>query len=358
MSARDFRRGRGYAVGTLLAAAAVMAGTGIAAAQSPSAEPLSSPASSPAGDALASVCAAGAEEGTFIEWGGEEPETTQLLFDRFAAIWPGITPEFLSIRPSDAAQRIATEHAAGQLNVDLFSSEPATLVDLVERGIVDAEIDWESLGVPPDLVTTQNALRFSRSGAGLVYNTGLVDPADLPSTWEELIDPKWEGQVVVDPRGRPWDAISLEWGRDQTIDYVQRLKETVKPLIIEGTTTGMVAVGSGEALITTNGKSKETLEQQAAGAPLEIKYLDVTPADDGIIAKVAEGPHPNASACYAAWLTGPDGQAALSEIALSSNLSELPGVPEGAVTIVIENDEQATAVDEVASELAAIWTAP
>jgi oligopeptide/dipeptide ABC transporter ATP-binding protein len=136
-------------------------------------------------------------------------------------------------------------------------------------------------------------VRIHRIALGLGYNTDKLTPDQLPDTWEELVDPAWAGRVIVDPRGRPFDSIGLAWGAEQTIDYVNRLKDIAKPLVIEGGTAGLVAVAGGEADITTGGRSAETLEQQAEGAPIGIKYMDVVSTIDNYNIALKDTAHPN-----------------------------------------------------------------
>jgi iron(III) transport system substrate-binding protein len=240
------------------------------------------------------------------------------------------------------------------VTVDLVSFEPNTLVGMLERGLVDQDVDWVGLGVDEALVTDQGAVLWSRNGQAITYNTDLVDAAALPDTWEELIDPQWaDGKIVVDPRGRPFDKLSLVWGEEDTLDYVRRLKD-IGPAIIEGGTAGMVAVGSGEAMMTTGGLTIETQEQQAVGAPLEIKYLDVVTTEDAIVSVIADAPHPNAAACYAAWLASPEGQTAVNEINFGGAVLE--GLPADSVVRSIETDEEAEFVAEMSTKINEIWT--
>jgi ABC-type Fe3+ transport system substrate-binding protein len=326
-------------------------------ATSPSAAGSTSPAASSGGASIESVCEAAAAEGTLVQWGGSDEEVATAFYDVFAETYPGIEYEYLSIRPSEGAQRLISESALGQpVTVDLVSFEPNTLVGMIERDLVDQDVDWTGLGVDEALVTDQGAVLWSRNGQAITYNTELVDEATLPDTWEELIDPQWaDGKIVVDPRGRPFDKLSLVWGEEQTLDYVERLK-AIGPAIIEGGTAGMVAVGSGEAMLTTGGLTIETQEQQAVGAPLEIKYLDVVTTEDAIVSVLEGAPHPNAAICYSVWLASDEGQEAVNEINFGGAVLE--GLPPDSVVRSIETDAEAEQVAAMSEKINEIWTSP
>jgi iron(III) transport system substrate-binding protein len=221
--------------------------------------------------------------------------------------------------------------------------------------LVDDSVDWEALSVPSDVLTPSGAVRIHRIALGLGYNTDKLTPDQLPDTWEELVDPAWAGRVIVDPRGRPFDSIGLAWGAEQTIDYVNRLKDIAKPLVIEGGTAGLVAVAGGEADITTGGRSAETLEQQAEGAPIGIKYMDVVSTIDNYNIALKDTAHPNAAKCFIGWFAS-EGQALYDEVEFKTNDSIPPDAPAGAVVVTIDSPEQADAVKALSTEIGKIWT--
>ena len=314
------------------------------------------PSASAAGDALAEVCAAGVAEGKLVQWHNHSDNYVQVL-DAFKAAYPGIEVEHLVLSPDESAQRILTEVAAGRPPTpDLAAGGMDVFKPLLDRKLIATDADWVGLGVPEDVIhPADNLVRVQRVAIGLGFNSDTTTAADLPNTWEELIDAKWAGQVIVDPRGRPFDGLSLEWGEEKTLDYVQRLKDIVQPLVIEGGTAGLVAVAGGEAAITTGGRSAETLEQQAEGAPIDIKYLDVIPTLDNYNVPLVGAAHPNAATCFIAWLAA-TGQPLFNEVEFKSNEAVPPQAPAGAKVLTIETPEQADAVKAIGTEIGRIWT--
>ena len=314
--------------------------------------------SAAAGGSREEICAKGAEEGALVHWHNHSDEFVRVI-EAFNEAYPDIEVEDLVLSPDEAAQRILTEVSAGRPPTpDLAAGGLDVFKPLLDQGAIATDVDWAALGVPEEVIHEEsNIVRIHRIALGLGYNTDKLSPEELPATWEELIDEKWRGRVIVDPRGRPFDSISLAegWGPEKTLDYVQRLKDVVQPLVIEGGTAGLVAVAGGEADITTGGRSAETLEQQAEGAPLEIHYLDVVSTIDNYNAVMANAAHPNAARCFVAWFAT-DGQEIYNEVEFKTN-EELPAAaPEGAQVVVIESPEDADAVGEIGQEIGRIWT--
>jgi len=321
--------------------------------------PAASAGASPAtGAALEDTCAKGADEGKLVEWNNHSDEFTKVI-DAFNEKYPDIEVENLTLSPDEAAQRILTEASAGRPPTpDVAAGGLDVFKPLLDQNIIATDIDWPSLGVPQDVIHKDaNLVRIHRIATGIGYNTDKVQAGDLPNTWEELVDAKWKGRVIVDPRGRPFDQISLAegWGKDKTLDYVNRLKTTVAPLVIEGGTAGLVAVAGGEADITTGARSAETLEQKAKNAPIEIKYLDVVTTIDNYNTVMAKAAHSNAARCYIGWFAS-EGQAVYNEVEFKTNDTVPTAAPQGAKVVTIESPEDADAVKDIGKEIGKIWT--
>jgi ABC-type Fe3+ transport system substrate-binding protein len=328
-------------------------GTSAAATVQPaSAEPSGGTTGVVTGD-LAAVCEAGAAEGTLVYWNNlENPDP---IIAAFNDAHPDITVEGTQLRPDESAQRVLAEAQAGRVSADLIYGGLDVFDPLLERDLINQEVDWEGLGAAADTINS-GMVRIYRVAGGLGFNTDNYSAEEIPNTWEELIDAQWEGLVVVDPRGRPFDQLGLVWGEEDTVDYVNRLKETVNPVVIEGGTAGMVAVASGEYAITTGGRSAETLEQQGEGAPLDIKYLDIVPTLDAYHAVLNGAAHPNAAACWVGWIAT-DGKQIHDESEFKSNETVPSSAPEDAEILAIDTPEKADEVGRLSDIIGGIWTA-
>ena len=223
--------------GIALAAASIFALSACTGGASPSPSPTDAPSAPPAtgsGEPSApasedpkaardAVCEAAKEEGELTYWSNfANPDP---IFEAFAEAYPGIEVTDLANHPDDFVQALLTELTAGRPPTpDIMYGELNVLLPLFELEADDDSIDWRSLGVKDELLTDLgNVVRLSRVAGGIVYNTSNHSADELPDTWDELLDDQWDQQIVVDPRGRPFDQMSLAWGHDETIDYVNRL---------------------------------------------------------------------------------------------------------------------------------------
>jgi iron(III) transport system substrate-binding protein len=340
-------------------AAALVIATGCSDPEARTADSSGAASASAAPDAvvgsLDEVCAAAQKEGELVSWNSEDPEAYEKIFGEFEKTYPGIKLTSVEVRPDDLVQKMVTESAAGHPSgVDAISITMDKAGPLLDNHLLNGDIDFTKMGVDANHIGDGNTVRTERIAIGLAYNTDQVADADLPTTWDQLVDSKWSGKVVVDPRGDPLQLLAIVWGEDKTVDFVTRLSQTDKPQIVQGATAGLLTVASGENKITTNGRSAETAEQQAKGAPVKIKYLDVVPAVDYYTAVPAAAPHPNAGACWAAWLNSDAGRKAKQEYAFKGNV-DLPQEAAGGQLAAIDEPQESTLVANTAEKISAVW---
>ena len=304
---------------------------------------------------LAAVCEVGQEEGKFIYWATIEPDNFVKIIEPFNERYPGIKIEQRNTQTEDAVQIILTQIAAGQdPEPDVVYGSLDNFPPLFDRDLVDMDYDWTAVDVADDLINATNMVRVLITGLGLAYNTDISTPADLPESWEALIDAKYVKNLVVDPRGNPFDLLVLAWGLEDTLDYVKRLVETVDPIIIKGGTAGMTEIIAGGALMTSSGRSDSEGELQAEGAPIAMHYTNLVPAKINFNALITGAKNVNAAACFVGWLATDEGKESFETVEFKTNVFPLPGAPADAVVVSIETPEDAEAVNEAAALIADI----
>lgn len=338
-----------------------------AASSSPAAA--SSAASAPAaasGPASAPTVPAGAlsvtadqacqsAEGSLNYWASTDADVFKQEIAPFAQKYPNIKVNYTSLRPADMVQRIIAEvQAHHSLDVDAVSGDLPSFAPLFDQNLI-APVDWTKLGAPADLqfqlkgITT---VRTYREVLGLGYNTQLVKASDLPSTWQELINSKWAGKIIADPRGVYLSGLALGMGSDQALTWFKNFMATDKPQIVKGATASMQKVISGEALLTTSSHDAEATEQQQKGAPVGIKYLDIVPTQDWYAAILKGAAHPNAAACFYGWWIGSEGQAQQLKYEFKTNKTTPDGLPAGAKLVAINDPQQAQEATDAATQFA------
>jgi iron(III) transport system substrate-binding protein len=300
------------------------------------------------------ACEAGNKEGSVNYASRTDPEVFAKEVASFEKAYPGIKVKYSSTKPTDVTQRIVTElQARHALSFDATTTDLASAAPLFDQKLV-RDVDYQKLGISQNLILNHNGVatfRVFRDALGLAYNPKVSQESSLPRTWDELVDPKWKNKVVVDPRGIYLGVLAAAWGEPKTMTWFDKFSRTDQPLVINGTTDSIAKVVSGEALITTSATASAVVEQQKAGAPVAIHYLDVVSSQDkyGVLLKGAQ--HPNAAACFLSWWGGAEGQAQQLKYEYKAN-TDVPGnVPSTAQFAFVVKPADQTVVTKVTGQI-------
>jgi len=339
------------ALGTVVAATSLLAFTGCS-----SGEPAGGSTTAIAGPvSLETACAAGAAEGEVNYWSTSDPDDFAEEIAPFEQEYPDITVNYTNIVPADATQQLITELQAGHsLSADAFTMDLASAAPLLDAGVI-ADFDYGALGIDESHVTAEGDVRMFRvfrDLIGIAYNPQTTSEADLPKSWDDLLDPKWKGKVIVDPRGVYVGGLGAAWGEDEAVDWFGTFLDEAEPQVLMGSTASLQAVESDQALLSTSATASAVLQQQADGAPIDIAYLDVVTSQDKYGMLVSGAAHPNAAACFLGWWGGPEGQAQQLAVELKANDDAPADLPAGATLAFVTDPESQTVVTDTTVQLA------
>jgi iron(III) transport system substrate-binding protein len=287
--------------------------------------------------------------GTLNYWTATDPDVFAQEIAPFEQQNPSIKVNYTSLRDTDITQRLVTEvQAHHTLDVDAIAGSLPAFAPLFDQKLI-TDVDWSKLGVAADLqfqLKGYTTIRTYREVLGLGYNTDLVKPEDLPNSWQDLINSKWAGKIIADPRGIYLSGLALGMGQDQAQTWFKNFMATDKPQIVKGATASMEKVISGEALLTTSSHDSESTEQQKKGAPIGIKYLDIVPTQDWYALIPKGAPHAAAAMCFFGWWTSAEGQAQQLKYEFKTDVTNPPGLPAGAKLVAVNTpDDAKTAAD-------------
>ncbi|MEX1105299.1 MAG: extracellular solute-binding protein [Ilumatobacteraceae bacterium] len=163
----------------------------------------------------------------------------------------GIDVEVKYGQSADLALLVDEEMAAGKRNVDVFLSQspgamgylddggrlgvlPADIVDLVPPSVRDVDGRW---------------VGFSGRQRVLVYNTDVLDDADLPMSVFDLVDPAWQGRIGIAPANGSFQdfvsAMRVMEGDERTEAWLAGLAAN-DPVAYENNNAIVEAVARGE----------------------------------------------------------------------------------------------------------------
>ena len=367
MARTGLRASRGFQRSCLAAVAATLAalsaacssgsstsGTGSTPTPTPTQAgggPTSAPTSASSGGAdLQSLYEAAEKEGKIVLWGGEDPAEMKQAFDEFSKTYPGLKLETTAVNPDKQPTQLTTAKAAGQPLPDLIQGRKEFMPSITDAGLVDQKPDWASYGVPSSIISDDGGLLEYRSVYALAYNKNLVkDASSVPSTWQALDDAKWKGKVSVDPRGFPFNILSVSLGEPATLDYVKKLKSDVGPDLVQGSTAGLVKLSAGAQALRP-AALEDVKTQLAKDAPLGYVIPEPVIVQDTLWYLTSAAPDKNAAMLFAIWFTSKDGGQVLTD-KLDHRTNQLPEEAAGKQVVTYSTPDEAALVAKVTPEI-------
>jgi iron(III) transport system substrate-binding protein len=140
------------------------------------------------------------------------------------------------------------------------------------------------------------------------YNPRKVARKDVPKSWDELLQPRWKGEILFDESSLE-EVVSLMavWGKERTRDYFARLSQ--QQLLIRvgrDTTTQMMMAGEAPLAVTTYAYNSESL--RATNAPIDWVAQELIPTLIYPLTLARNAPHPHAAALFYDFLISEQGQ--------------------------------------------------
>jgi len=255
-----------------------------------------------AADTEQSLYQAAKKEGKVIVWTPLDLHLYKEIAASFAAKYPGIEIEPFRIQPGPAIERTVTEATAGRVSVDIIDPNIAYMPILLQRGLVEP-YPWDKVfGIEANrMLFDKRALVLGHYDLPLGYNTDLVKPGELKS-WDDALDPKWRGKVIVEARGFGLGVLASKWGEEKTLSYIKKLMDN-QPIVTKGAQGTAEALAGGQGAIAIGAYASRLTLYKEAGAPVDWARVGPIPAQQVAIVPIKGGPHPNAAKLLAAFWT-------------------------------------------------------
>src|SRR3954463_15044718 len=134
-------------------------------------------------------------------------------------------------------QRAVAEARAGRFDVDVVETDGAQMEILYREKQFAPFYSPSVADIPPNIIPAHKSYVPTRlSLYVLVYNTQLVRPADVPKSYQDLLDPKWSGKLGIESADVPWFASVVKaMGVDKGLAYFDKLAAT-RPSVRSGHT--------------------------------------------------------------------------------------------------------------------------
>ncbi|MEH3128649.1 MAG: extracellular solute-binding protein [Mycolicibacterium neoaurum] len=154
--------------------------------------------------------AAAQKDGQITLYSGWTADSEAALLDQFEAD-TGLEVKLIRLTPNRLYERIVAEHGAGKLNADVVRISDAGFVSgLSRRGVFQPYTPPTATDLREDVVFDDGSYyRTFNPIYTFGYNTALVDPAEAPASWNDLLQDRWTGKLGIAQAGAGGSALAL-----------------------------------------------------------------------------------------------------------------------------------------------------
>jgi iron(III) transport system substrate-binding protein len=263
------------------------------------------------------------KEGKVVVYGSVPPQSMEGLHQAFKKKY-GLDVEYWRGSSTQVSERALTEWRAGKPAFDIAEGNRGVQLIMKDEGLFQKFIPPASQKFPDrfkekdSLITPWRVLPIS-----MLYNTEMVKSADLPKTFDDLLNPKWMGKISIPDPTRHTTTAQFLWNLrkfkgDKWLDYVKALAKQ-KPVLVESLAPVTTTIIKGEALV---GITYIKYIKQYKG-PVDYIPMDQYLTDPNYLSLSAKASHSNAAKLYIDFACSPEGQ---KEIAEDGEFVLAPGV--------------------------------
>ena len=263
------------------------------------------------------------KEGEIVFYGGFSVSDVAQFIQRFNAKYPFIKVNHLRAGAEKIMTRVLTERQAGKHTADVIQLRGFPAHVLVDKGVFAKYLSPESRVYPKGFKDPEGRWTTLYVQTSVIaYNTNAVRPGEIKS-WEDLLNPKWKGHMLMDREETEWFANMLEvMGKERGLKYMHHLADQ-NLSFHEGHSLMAQLIAAGERKIGIGLYAPRIEDLKAKRAPVE--WVRTNPVIGLLyLGGIAEkAPHPNAAKLFLDFALSREGQI---EISRSRRISMRPDV--------------------------------
>jgi ABC-type Fe3+ transport system substrate-binding protein len=227
----------------------------------------------------------------------------------FKRRYPFIKTEYTRTTGEALTTKILQEVSARQLGADAVLINNYTHRIFMKRNIITPYRVPTAANFPAGFIDKQGYwVGFYLVPYAITYNTQLVPKAAAPRSFDDLLQPKWKGQISLEREEYLVTQSHMQFlGQQKGLDYLKRLARQ-DPILVNGHSKQAVLLTAGEFPIIIYSDIARTEELKRRGAPVE--WVRAEPHITVLVsaAITREARHPAAARLFMNYLAADEGQ--------------------------------------------------
>jgi iron(III) transport system substrate-binding protein len=252
------------------------------------------------------------KEGKLVWYTAMNIRDAKPILDAFTKEYPFIKTDLARLTGERLINRIRTETLAGSW---LFDAASTNGLQVITKDKMSVYFSPEAKAYAQEFKDPEGRwTAYDHNYYVFAYNNKAVAEKEAPKDYEDLLNPKWKGHIVLDPEDYEWyGALVAAWGKEKTDRYMRQLAaQNIQwrhghGLIGEVISTGEVAMGFPYA--------NQVERLKAKGSPIDwVPSFNPTVTGVNVIGLSARPVNSNAGKLFVDFLLSKKGQEVIREM--------------------------------------------
>lgn len=239
------------------------------------------------------------KEGKVTIFGSIQDDVMKTIQVSFERKYPSVKSTYWRASTTAVMDRAMNEFRSGKVSWDVFFTGVDAMEIMRKEGMFLKYQTSAAMNFDKQYHHEFYGPNYRSSIVGFVYNTRYIKPAEVPKSYWDYVDPKWDGKTTMsDPTVHSsmakWlSSLHLVLGeKNSEEEYIQRLGAS-RPLFHPSLTPAIESISNGERPLGI-GYIKYVCDLGKTGAPLDYVRLPAYLGEGNYIAIGAKAQNPNA----------------------------------------------------------------
>lgn len=254
-------------------------------------------------------------EGRLLLYSALSLEEANPLLEAFTKKYPFIRAEIYRASTEDVALKVITEYRGRKYLADVIELSNIDLGKVQNEGILTPFLSPRAGAYPRSAKSAQGYWVMTRANMLVAgYNTRLVAAADVPKSYDDLLNPRWQGKMAIEADDQIWLASLWEfWGEARAREYFARLGRQGLQ-VRKGHSALAELISAGEVPLSPHVYNHRAEQLKRRGAPMDWTVLDPVVAVPQMIGLARRAPNPNAAMLFIDYMLSAEGQGVLAKL--------------------------------------------
>jgi iron(III) transport system substrate-binding protein len=306
---------------------------------------LSTSVSAQDGDLLAHA----KKEKTVSLYTSMEARESRLIADAFQQCYPFLTVDIARVSSNRLLQKIDTEHRAGRNLFDVVITSGLEVRYLIKSGLIGPYVSPEAKAFFADSKDPQGRwVDVYSSLRVFAHNAKLVSREAAPKQYEDLLSPRWKGQIGLPSKEYSWFATAMRaLGKDgpRFMEGLGKQKPNYRPshvLVLQ-----LIAAGEFNLGLVY----QHQLERyKKLAAPVELAPLPFATKNIHPMALAAQPPHANAAKLLINFILSKETQTMVRSFGRTVSRADIAQDEINKFKVVVEEIELADRMNEIVAD--------